>query len=132
MGTLIWGSSSRGVYNSAISPASRLTRMMMVGSLDSRKTLTRRAVGPRWSSLGLLVIGFQTIWDNRPRLSMGRRGRLPHILFLVPKLLLGNLFGCEALLRSGNGVPPHLGSAKRSLAGNGVPKPELGNEKAKL
>ena len=49
--------------------------------------------------------------------------------FLVPKLLLGNLSGCEALLRSGNGVPPHLGSAKRSLAGNCVPKQELGNEK---
>jgi hypothetical protein len=49
-----------------------------------------------------------------------RWGNLIYFI-LVPKLLLGNLSGCEALLRSGNGAP-HLGSAERSLAGNCVPK----------
>ena len=50
--------------------------------------------------------------------------------FLVPKLFFGTSRRCEALLRSGNEVPPHLGSAKRSLASNCVPKQELGNEEA--
>jgi hypothetical protein len=31
--------------------------MMMVGSLDSKKTLTSRAVAPRWSSGGCSAIG---------------------------------------------------------------------------
>ena len=67
---------------------------------------------------------------GQPPSAVHGQARAPALHFiLVPKLLLGNLSGCEALLRSGNKVPPHLGSAKRSLAGNCVPKPELGNEK---
>ena len=52
MGTLIWGSSSRGVKSRAAAPASRLMTIIRVGSLDSRNRRTRRAVRPRWRSWG--------------------------------------------------------------------------------